>query len=85
MAVEMFDLVFAKATAGCHCGKQFFKRFREMLGIVHAPFKDIGNHARRKQAGIFREETKDDAIEKARDTQVLPLSDRMFLARFSVG
>ena len=56
-----------------------------MLGIVHAAFENVGHHARRKQTGVFGEETKDDAVEEAGDTKILALRDGMFLARLGVG
>src|SRR5207302_6968156 len=84
MAVEMFDLVFAESSAGCHRRKKVFERFGEMFGIVRAGLENVLDHTRGKQAGVLSEETKDDAIEKAGDAQVLALSDGMFLARFRI-
>ena len=85
MTVEMLDLIFAESAASRHRGKKFLERFGEMFGIVHAAFENLGHDARRKQAGVFGEETKDDAVEESRDAQVLSLRDGMFLARLSVG
>ena len=62
MAIEMPNLVRAETAAGRHGGEQFFKRLREMLGIIDARFENAGHKIRRKQTGVFGEETEYDAV-----------------------
>ena len=52
--------------------------------IADASFENISDGVFRKQAGIFREEAEDDAIEETRDAKVLALGDGMLSSRFRI-
>ena len=62
MAVEMTNLVPAKTAAGRHCREQFFKRFGEMLRIIHSAFENLRDEIRGKQTRVFSEKTEYDAV-----------------------
>ena len=55
-----------------------------MRGIVAAGLEDIGDNAFRQEAGVFGEETENDAIKETRNAQVLALGYRMLPARLRV-
>ena len=73
VTIEMANLVRAERAPFRHRLKQIFQDFGEVRGVIDAGLENVGHDIVGKQAGVFGEETKDDAIEETRDAQILAL------------
>ncbi|MCX6911246.1 MAG: hypothetical protein NTY01_24835 [Verrucomicrobia bacterium] len=85
MAVEVTDFVFAESAALGHDREKCFERLRQKARIVNAGFEHVAEKVFRQQAGVFSEETKDHAIEKAGNAKALALGEIGFGAGPGVG
>src|ERR1019366_4330438 len=73
MSVEMANLSMSKHATLGHHPEKLLQRFIEFLFAFQTHLRDFREKILGQQAGIFREKTKHDAIEKTRDAQVLLL------------
>jgi hypothetical protein len=78
--VEVTNLVRPEGAAFRHGAEQILQHLCEVRGIVHAILEDVGGDAFRKQAGVLREKTEDNAIKKPGDAEVLLLRHRQLAA-----
>jgi len=85
MAVEVANLVFAERAAFGHDFEKLFERFGEVVEVVNAGLEQGAEKMFGQQACVFREEAKDDAIEKACDAEVFALREIHFRAGPGVG
>ena len=75
MAIEMAHLVRAERAALRHFSKQIFDHFGKMRRIINARFENCDDDVLREQTGVFGKKAEDDSIQKARNAQILALSD----------
>ena len=85
MAVEMNESCLCQTCRPSPSPKKFFQHLGKKFRVVNSTFGNVSDRFFGRKSGVLGKETKDDAIEKPRDAEILLLRYVHFLAGFSVG